>query len=75
MAKYDFEYDAGKGLNSGLAYMKKNIIASYQQPLERNRMGSYTIGRATKERDTKRGQFKNLMSQVPTAVRISMPKF
>ncbi len=33
MAAYDFEYDAGKGLNSGLAYMKKNIIESGSRPL------------------------------------------
>ncbi len=33
MAHYDFEYDAGKGLNTGLAYMKKNIIDASQRPL------------------------------------------
>ena len=33
MAHYDFEYDAGKGLNSGLAYMKKNLMKSSMQPL------------------------------------------
>lgn len=25
MAAYDFEYDAGKGMHSGLSYMKKHI--------------------------------------------------
>ena len=33
MAGYDFEYDAGKGLHSGLSYMKKNIAESSQHPL------------------------------------------
>lgn len=33
MAHYDFEYDAGKGLHSGTAWMKKNIIASGAHPL------------------------------------------
>ena len=46
MAHYDFEYDAGKGLNSGLVYMKKNINKSSTQPLEKNRMKSYTITHA-----------------------------
>ena len=43
MAHYDFEYDAGKGLNSGLAYKKKNTRSSSHQPLERNKMKSYTM--------------------------------
>jgi len=33
MAHYDFEYDAGKGLNSGLSYVKKNLIDSSKRPL------------------------------------------
>ena len=33
MAHYDFEYDAGKGLNSGKAWDKKAIVKSSQMPL------------------------------------------
>lgn len=33
MAHYDFEYDAGKGMHTGLAYMKKNILESTKRPL------------------------------------------
>lgn len=48
MAHYDFEYDAGKGMQTGLSYMKKNILNSSQQPLEKNRMKSYTIGNSSR---------------------------
>ena len=50
MANYDFEYDAGKGLHSGLSYMKKNIMNSCKQPLEKNKMKSYTINKASREK-------------------------
>ncbi len=49
MAHYDFEYDVGKGMHSGLAYMKKNIIKSSKQPLDKNKMKSYTIGVSTRD--------------------------
>ena len=48
MASYDFEYDAGKGLNSGLAWNKKHIAESCQRPLEKNKMKSYTMNKATR---------------------------
>lgn len=48
MAHYDFEYDAGKGLHTGLSYMKKNIIESSQRPLEKNKMKSYTMAQSNR---------------------------
>lgn len=76
MANYDFEYDAGKGLNSGRAWDKKYISQSSQMPLERNKMKSYTIGKSTRERElTKKGNFISMMSHVPASVRIEHPKF
>ena len=48
MANYDFEYDAGKGLHSGLSYIKKNILESTKRPLEKNKMKSYTMAVATR---------------------------
>ena len=48
MAHYDFEYDGGKGYQSGRSYTKKNIISSMQNPIEKNKMGSYTIGRSSR---------------------------
>ena len=48
MAHYDFEYDAGKGLHSGLAYMKKNIMDSSNRPLEKNKMKSYTMAKSSR---------------------------
>lgn len=50
MAHYDFEYDAGKGLNSGRAWDKKYIGKSSQMPMERNKMKSFTIGRSDKQK-------------------------
>lgn len=50
MAHYDFEYDAGKGLHSGLAYMKSKLIPSSQRPLEKNKMKSYTMTTASREK-------------------------
>jgi hypothetical protein len=39
-------------------------------------MGSFTIGKASKEKETtKRIVFKNMMSQQPQSVRIQIPKF
>lgn len=51
MANYDFEYDGGKGYHSGQAFMKKNIINSMNNPLEKNKMGSYTISKTSKDRE------------------------
>ena len=48
MASYDFEYDAGKGLHTGLAYMKKNIMESCNRPMEKNKMKSFTMGKANR---------------------------
>jgi hypothetical protein len=50
MAHYDFEYDAGKGMHTGLAYMKKNIMDSCKRPLEKNKMKSYTMAVANREK-------------------------
>lgn len=50
MAHYDFEYDAGKGLHTGLAYMKKNIMDSSKRPLEKNKMKSYTMAVSDREK-------------------------
>ena len=76
MAHYDFEYDGGKGYHTGTAYMKKNIISSLCNPLEKNKMSSYTIGRSSREKQTKtRGTFASNMSNTPQTVRIQMPKF
>lgn len=33
MAHYDFEYDGGKGYQSGKSFMKTNIIPSSNNPL------------------------------------------
>ena len=33
MAHYDFEYDGGKGYQSGQGFMKKNLINSSLHPL------------------------------------------
>lgn len=33
MAHYDFEYDGGKGYQSGTSFIKKNIINSSLNPL------------------------------------------
>ena len=33
MAHYDFEYDGGKGYQSGQVFMKKNLINSSLNPL------------------------------------------
>lgn len=75
MAHYDFEYDAGKGLNSGLSYMKKNIIESMKRPLQKNKMKSYTMNKATRDAEQKRGTFLNMMSNAPAPVRMNHPKF
>jgi hypothetical protein len=75
MAHYDFEYDAGKGLHSGLAYMKKNIINSCGRPLERNKMKSFTMGKSGRENEQKRGTFVSMMTNIPTPVRIAHPHF
>ena len=48
MASYDFEYDAGKGLNSGRAWDKKTLLRSSQMPLEKNKMKSYTMARSSR---------------------------
>lgn len=75
MAHYDFEYDAGKGYNSGRAWDKKNIISSSQMPLEKNRMKSYTIGRSSRQKEQKRGSFASTMSFAPASVKMNHPKF
>jgi hypothetical protein len=75
MASYDFEYDAGKGLHSGLSYMKKNIIDSCNRPLEKNKMKSYTIAKADRATEQKRGNFISTMSNVPASIKIIHPKF
>ena len=75
MASYDFEYDAGKGMHTGLAYMKKNIAESCQRPMEKNKMKSYTITRASREVEQKRGTFISMMSNTPASVKMSHPKF
>lgn len=75
MAHYDFEYDAGKGLNSGRAWDKKYIEKSSQMPLEKNKMKSYTITKSSREKEQKRGTFISTMSQVPASIRMSHPKF
>lgn len=75
MASYDFEYDAGKGLNTGLAYMKKNIIESCNRPMQKNKMKSYTMAKASREKEQKRGTFISAMSNVPSTVKLTMPKF
>lgn len=75
MASYDFEYDAGKGLNSGLSYMKKNIMDSSNRPLEKNKMKSYTIGKADRTIEQKRGNFISMMTNVPASIKINHPKF
>ena len=75
MAHYDFEYDAGKGLNSGRAWDKKHTSQSCQMPLEKNKMKSYTMGKNSREREAKRGSFVSMMSQVPAPVRLAHPKF
>lgn len=33
MANYDFEYDGGKGLNSGKAWLKQKIQESRKNPI------------------------------------------
>ena len=48
MAHYDFEYDGGKGYQSGKSFMKKNIITATQNPLEKNKMGSFTMSKTTR---------------------------
>lgn len=75
MAHYDFEYDAGKGLHTGLAYMKKNIMDSCKRPLEKNKMKSFTMAHSNREKEQKRGTFINMMSNTPASVRINHPKF
>ena len=75
MQNYDFEYDAGKGLNSGRAWDKKYISQSNKNPLEKNKMKSFTIGRSTKDKEQKRGNFITMMSHVPATVRMNHPKF
>lgn len=75
MAHYDFEYDAGKGLHTGLAYMKKNIIDSSKRPLEKNKMKSFTMAHSNREKEQKRGTFISMMSNTPASVRINHPKF
>lgn len=76
MAHYDFQYDGGKGYQSGKGFMKKNLINSSLNPLERNKMGSFTISKASKEKEaTKRVVFKDMMSQQSQSVRIQIPKF
>jgi hypothetical protein len=76
MAHYDFEYDGGKGYHSGRSFMKSNILNSAHNPLERNKMGSFTMTRTSREKEkTKRGVFKDSMSQIPQTVRIQIPKF
>ena len=76
MAHYDFEYDGGKGYQSGKSFMKTNIQNSAQNPLEKNKMGSFTISRSSREKEqTKRGFFMSSMTNVPQSVRIPIPKF
>ncbi len=76
MAHYDFEYDGGKGYQSGKSFMKKNIINSVHNPLEKNKMGSFTICRTSRQKEqTKRGVFKDMMVQAPQSIRIQIPKF
>jgi hypothetical protein len=75
MASYDFEYDAGKGLHSGLSYKKKSIMESCQRPLERNKMKSYTMSKATRDIEQKRGTFINMMSHTPASIKINHPNF
>jgi hypothetical protein len=56
--------------------MKTNIMNSAQNPLEKNKMGSFTISRSSREKEqTKRGFFMNSMTNVPQSVRIPIPKF
>lgn len=62
-------------MNSGLSFMKKNIVESCKRPLEKNRMKSFTVGRADREKEQKRGNFISMMSNVPASVRIAHPKF
>lgn len=70
MAAYDFEYDAGKGLHTGLSYMKKNIAESARRPLQKNKMKSWTINKASRQGQKKRGTFINMMSNTPATVRM-----
>jgi len=48
LAHYDFEYDAGKGLSSGRGWEKKQIEKSSSNPVEKNKMKSFTIGRSSR---------------------------
>lgn len=48
MAQYDFEYDGGKGYQSGKSFMKSNIVNSAHNPLEKNKMGSFTMTRTSR---------------------------
>jgi hypothetical protein len=57
-------------LNSGRAWEKSYIAKCSQNPLEKIKMKSFTMGRSSREKEEKRGLFKNLMSQNPTPVRI-----
>ena len=76
MAHYEFQYDGGKGYQSGKSFMKTNIKNSAQNPLEKNKMGSFTISKTSREKEQqKRGFFMSTMTQVPQSVRISMPNF
>lgn len=75
MAHYDFEYDAGKGLNSGRAWDKKLISQSNQMPLEKNKMKSYTLAKSTRDIEKKRGTFISTMTNVPASFKMNHPKF
>ena len=55
--------------------MKKNIADSHKRPLEKNKMKSYTMAVATREKEQKRGTFISMMSNNPAPVRINVPKF
>ena len=70
LAHYDFEYDAGKGLNSGRAWEKKYLQKCSQMPLEKNKMKSYTMVKSSRQTEGRRGTFVSMMSQVPSSVRI-----
>lgn len=73
MAHYDFEYDGGKGLNSGTSWMKNRIQQSSKTPMEKNRMKSYSFGK--ENRCQKKGEFSGMMERKPAPLRIEHPKF
>jgi len=50
-------------------------MESNQRPLEKNKMKSYTMVKATREKEGKRGTFISMMSNTPASLKIAMPKF